>query len=812
MRNLAEICLILAVALTFAGADSLRAQTSNRVWFAVYNGMPTPSSDVAVQSVTTDGSASSLVTGSAAAFIAQTNFTAFNSPYDIAVDPAMGKAYVLDNNVQGLTPEYIYSFNLSGTPAQIAASEQIIFTMPVPGADASAGLYPLISGLALDPVNHYLYFNQTDLTVATNSFLGRLDLFTSSKSDLLSSVAANPLLHTFYAGQVPGHGPISLDATNVYLGAINTTTGNAGVYAAPRDGSGSFSEMAAVSANDATFSNGFVSGVMNDPADHYLYYLTWNAGDLNFNFNIAQNAIWVYDTVRDTNILIAAGYPGYPDNIAADFGNGRYYLTLGRDGTGRLNSTNYQAIYTGVLGSLDPPTRLYSPALSGEDGLSAASGGNAGYVALQGIFVEDSPTVSQVSDSIYLAGSAPLTLSPSLVTGDLSSTLLSGATVVISGGTFGGDGDVLSAVTNGTAINTTYNSSTETLTLSGSDTITNYQQVLRTVFFSSTNSDPTEGHIFPTRTISWSVTDGAAYSAPVASGVRLITATTPLTNQLTIAGVAGGWILLFTGIPNQAYVFQSAPSVTGPWTSLSTLLTANASGLVAYEDPLMPQVQARFYRVFHAPPTLASLSNSIYLAGGAPVSLSPGLLAGDPSATLLTGATITISGGIFAGDGDMLNAVTNGTAILSVYNSSTETLTLSGSDTVADYQQVLRSVSYSSTNLDPTASQKFPTRSILWTVTDGVASSAPITSSLTLLTVGMPATKHIKIVAVKGGFILLFTGSAGQNYVVQTATSLRGPWSDLSPAIAANAAGLVTFRDSLMLQTQTRYYRVRSSL
>jgi hypothetical protein len=807
MRNLAEICLILAMALTFAGADSLRAQTSNRVWFAVYNGMPTPSSDVAVQSVTTDGSPSSLVTGSASAFMAQTNFTSFNSPYDIAVDPAMGKAYILDNNVQGSTPEYIYSFNLSGTPAQIAASGQIIFTMPVPGADTSAGLYPLISGLALDPVNHYLYFNQTDLTVATNSFLGRLDLFTSSKSDLFSSAATNPLLHTFYAGQVPGHGPINVDTTNIYLGAINTTTRNAGVYVAPRDGSGAFSEMAALSANDVTFSNGFVSGVMSDPADHFIYYLTWNAGDLNFNFNLGQNAIWVYDTVRHTNILIAAGYPGYPDNIAADFGNGRYYLTLGRDGTGSLNPTNYQAIYTGGLGSLAPPTRLYSPALSGQDIL----GGNAGYVALQGIFIEDSPTMSSIFDSIYLAGSAPVTLCPSLVAGDLSSTLLSGASVAISGGTFSGDGDVLNAVTNGTAINATYNSSTEILTLSGSDTITNYQQVLRTVSFSSTNSDPTEGHIFPTRTISWSVTDGAAYSTPVAGAVRLVTATTPLTNQLTIAGLSGGWILLFTGIPNQAYVFQSAPSVTGPWTSLSPLLTANASGLVEYEDPVMLLVHARFYRVFHAPPTLASLSSSIYLAGGAPVSLSPGLLAGDPSATLLTGATVTISGGIFAGDGDMLNAVTNGTAILSVYNSSTETLTLSGSDTVADYQQVLRSVSYGSTNLDPTAGQKLPTRSILWTVADEVASSAPVSSSLTLLTVGVPAAKHIKIVAVKGGFILLFTGSAGQSYVVQTTTSLSGPWNDLSPAIAANAAGLVTFQDSLMLQTQTRYYRVRSS-
>ncbi len=192
MRKLTGIIILLAAALILVGASAVHAQTSNRVWYAIYNGVPNPSSDVAIQTILTDGSANPLPTGSASAFVAQTNFTAFNSPYDIAVDPAMGKAYVLDNNVQGETPEYIYSFNLTGTPAQIAASARIIYTMPVAAADISAGVYPLISGLALDPINHYLYFNQTDLTTATNSYLGRLDLATSSESDLDSSAATKP--------------------------------------------------------------------------------------------------------------------------------------------------------------------------------------------------------------------------------------------------------------------------------------------------------------------------------------------------------------------------------------------------------------------------------------------------------------------------------------------------------------------------------------------------------------------------------------------------------------------------------------------
>jgi len=64
--------------------------------------------------------------------------------------------------------------------------------MPVPAADVTANLYPLISGLALDPINHLLYFNQIDLTTGTNSYIGRLDLATSSKSNTNSVNGANP--------------------------------------------------------------------------------------------------------------------------------------------------------------------------------------------------------------------------------------------------------------------------------------------------------------------------------------------------------------------------------------------------------------------------------------------------------------------------------------------------------------------------------------------------------------------------------------------------------------------------------------------
>src|SRR5262249_27773716 len=101
-------------------------------------------------------------------------------------------------------------------------------------------------------------------------------------------------------------------------------------------------------------------------------------------------------------------------------------------------------------------------------------------------------------------------------------------------------------------------------------------------------------------------------------------------------------------------------------------------------------------------PTLNNLTNSTYTEGGAPVTLSGNLTITDTTSATLESATVSISGGRFAGDGDILNTSTVGTAISASYDPSTETLTLSGHDTLADYRQVLDSLVFSSTSNNPT--------------------------------------------------------------------------------------------------------------
>ena len=84
--------------------------------------------------------------------------------------------------------------------------------------------------------------------------------------------------------------------------------------------------------------------------------------------------------------------------------------------------------------------------------------------------------------------------------------------MTITGGTFAGDGDVLGANTTGTTITASYNAATETLILSGSDTLAHYQQVLDSVTFASPSDNPTNFGSDPTRTVTWMVNDGAARS------------------------------------------------------------------------------------------------------------------------------------------------------------------------------------------------------------------------------------------------------------------------------------------------------------
>jgi hypothetical protein len=125
-----------------------------------------------------------------------------------------------------------------------------------------------------------------------------------------------------------------------------------------------------------------------------------------------------------------------------------------------------------------------------------------------------------------------------------------------------------------------------------------------------------------------------------------------------------------------------------------------------------------------------------YTENAAAVAIDNTITVNDADDTQIAGATVTISAGLTAGD--VLSFV-NTASITGVYNAGTGVLSLTGTDTLANYQTALRSVSYSSTSEDPTALSA--TRSIDWQVTDansdgaGAAGSVSVTSSVNVTAV-----------------------------------------------------------------------------
>jgi hypothetical protein len=72
-------------------------------------------------------------------------------------------------------------------------------------------------------------------------------------------------------------------------------------------------------------------------------------------------------------------------------------------------------------------------------------------------------------------------------------------------------------------------------------------------------------------------------------------------NQPTLTVTATERHLQFHGIPGQHYDIQAADAVSGPWSDLSGVLTADANGLILFDDTQTPVPPVRYYRLSAAP-------------------------------------------------------------------------------------------------------------------------------------------------------------------------------------------------------------------
>ena len=454
-------------------------------------------------------------------------------------------------------------------------------------------------------------------------------------------------------------------------------------------------------------------------------------------------------------------------------------ITMTGNGTGALS-------LTGTLSDIDAAldTLVWAPATNdGSDrtlSVTASDLGNTGSggaltdienVLIDVTPVNDNPVVGGTGGTtVFTEGGSPVAVAGGLALSDVESDTISGATAQIVSGYANdaspADHDVLTCTPASGITCASYDTSTGTLTLTGTTTLANYQSVLRSVTF----SNDSESSSASTRTVRFTVTDtGSAPAngtsdqnvsvtrvndAPVhdvlgaqttnedtpkalALGVGDVDAgTSPLQTTVTVtSGVATlGSLsgLTFTtgdGTNDAAMTFtgtQSAidtalgglsyvptPDYSGP--ASVQLVTSDqgatgTGGAQSDDDTTAITVDA----VNDAPTVNTSDDDATFIELGAAVAADPGIVVADVDDTNLESATVSITDGAQGADSLALPSPPSG--VTAIFASGT--LTITGTKTVAEYETMLRAVEFDSTSASPG-----PTREITFAVNDGTDAS-----------------------------------------------------------------------------------------
>ena len=356
----------------------------------------------------------------------------------------------------------------------------------------------------------------------------------------------------------------------------------------------------------------------------------------------------------------------------------------------------------------------------------------------------------------YTEGDDPVSIVDiDLTITDADSTQLASARVVITNLLDGSDEELLVDRT-GTAIVSTYDAATGTLTLTGMDSLANYQDVLRTLQYvnRSDNPDTTDRRIEVTvndgtndsnvavSTVSVVAVNDAPNLAPVADvSVELgqlvevtVTATDPegdpLTFQLdrddpnsTLPAAA-----TIEQIDNTTAVIRWTADTTG--TFRFVVLVTDVAGGVDREtfDVTVTDVVPVLDLNGDDPGT--DFAASFTEDDDCVAIVGSGLTVTDPDDTQLQSATATITN-LLDGPAEEICVDTTGTNIMASYDSATGTLSLTGIETVENYQTVLRSLQYENRSQAPDAA----TRDIEIVVSDGTHVSQVVRTLVTVVAV-----------------------------------------------------------------------------
>ena len=451
--------------------------------------------------------------------------------------------------------------------------------------------------------------------------------------------------------------------------------------------------------------------------------------------------------------------------------------------TGSTTVANYQTVLRAVTyenTSDDPDTSTRTVTFTVNDGDADSNQPTRNITVAAS---NDAPALAnlEAADVDYTEGDGVVAITSAITVSDADDTNLDSATVQISGNYQNGE-DVL-AFTDQLGISGSFNSTSGTMALTGSTTVANYQTALRAVTYKNTSENPDTS----TRTVTFTVNDGDAGSnqptrnitvaasndAPALAnleaadvdyiegdGAAVITSAITVSDvddtnlesatvQITANYQNGEDVLDFT---DQLGISGSFNATAGTMTLTGSSTLANyqtALRAVTYEntsdDPDASTRTVTFtvndgdadsnqptrditVAASNDAPALANLeaADVDYTEGDGMVAITSAITVSDADDTNLDSATVQITANYQNGE-DVLDFTDTG-SIAGSFNTSTGTLTLSGSDTLADYQTALRAVTYGNTSDDPDT----PTRTVTFTVNDGDADSNQPTRDITV--------------------------------------------------------------------------------
>ena len=295
-------------------------------------------------------------------------------------------------------------------------------------------------------------------------------------------------------------------------------------------------------------SNGYIYDVEVNQAADLVYFSTHSLNAYNPaqpaspDYVSSQNAIWSVSesatnaTAVKITLSGAVGTYFYPGDMTFDQATRQLYV----ESAEQMNNAADDVIYVFQLDVAGTTATLINtiypdPALSA----SNATIGSLTFAQLVTLSLTGTSTapVEQNATATTL-----LTGSPTIADGD--GGYLTGATVQITGGKFSsnesstsddhlgfGSGKSISGTAVGN-ITISWDAASETLTLTGLDTIANYQSALSQIVYWTTGDNPTNYGLNTTRTVTWTVSDGTL-DVPAGSA-------NSATTTLTIAAVNDG--------------------------------------------------------------------------------------------------------------------------------------------------------------------------------------------------------------------------------------------------------------------------------